>query len=939
MSFKKKLIEVALPLEAINEEASLRKRKAPAGYPTTLHKWWAQRPLAACRAVIFASLVDDPSARSDKFPTEEMQEVERQRLFRLIQDLVKWENSGNERVLTAAREEILASTNGSPPTLYDPFAGGGSIPLEGQRLGLEVRASDLNPVAVLVTKALVEFPQRFFAIPPVSSESGLRKQLGILKRGIGMAEDVRYYGRWMRDEAHRRIGHFYPKADLPKSHGGGEASVVAWLWARTVRCPSPACRAMTPLVRSFALSTKKNNKAHIEPVIERLTKPEPDGSTVRVRFDVKHSGAVPQATVNRLGARCLGCGSPIRLDYIREEGRSNRMGVQLVATVAQTRAGRIYLPPTEKQERIAKDAIPAWKPDSELPEQALGFRVQAYGMTKHSDLYTSRQLLALTTLSDLVEGARNVALRDALDAGLRADGISLEAGGKGAQAYADAIATYLAFALSRSADYGSTIATWRPKDNAMRSTMPRQAVQMSWDFAEGSPFGTSSAGFSECVDVVAKVLERSVSGSQATVWQQDAQRTFSDVEKKGLVCTDPPYYDNIGYADLSDFFYSWLRPTLKRTFPSLMGTMQVPKSEELVATPYRFGGDRAAARLFFQEGLEKAFKQMRVVQDPAYPLSVFYAFKQAESEEEGEDETSTESHASTGWETMLEGLIRAGFSVHGTWPMRTEGDNRQVGVGTNALASSIVLVCRLRPSDAGMQSRRDFLTELRRELPEMLRHLQKGNIAPVDLAQASIGPGMAVFSRYAKVLESDGSAMTVRTALTLINQALDEVLAEQEGDFDRETRWALAWFDQYGFADGPYGAAETLCTAKNTSVPALVEAGILVAKGGKVRLCAAFELRQDWKPDHDSRPTVWRIVHQLVRSLSADGEGATGLLVAGLGARADAARELAYLLFRVCERKKRAQEALGYNALVQSWSQITHLAQSRDPTSSQAELL
>lgn len=925
---RKKLIEVALPLEAINEEASKRKRKSPAGYPTTLHKWWAQRPLAACRAVLFASIIDDPSSQPEKFPTEEAQEGERQRLFRIIEELVKWENSTNETVLGAARAEIMKAANGNPPPVLDPFCGGGSIPLEAQRLGLEAHGSDLNPVAVLLTKALIEIPPKFAGRPPVNPEA--RRKLdhsGGWNGAQGLAEDIRYYGKWMRDEAVLRIGHLYPRAKLPN---GKDTAVIAWLWTRTVKCPNPACGAMMPLVRSFALSTNKGKEAWIEPVIDTQEK--------NISFEVKTvKGSVPEPTVNRRGARCLVCATNVPFEHVRSEGRDGRISTQLMAIVVESERGRGYLAPDREHELIASQAEPKSVPETDLPEQALGFRVQAYGMTKHRNLFTPRQLVLLSTLSDLVGEARKKVLNDARIAGM-ADGAILDGGGADGDAYANAIAVYLAFANSRAADYNSAIATWRAKDNAMRASFSSQAIAMVWDFAEGNPFASSSAGFLECCNIVARSVEILPANPEGDVFQRDARSSVENLNNS-VFCTDPPYYDNIGYADLSDFFYIWLRRSLNSTYPDLFSTLLVPKSQELVATPHRFNGNREEAKKFFEQGFESAFKKMREVQNPDFPLTVFYAFKQ--SEDEGDTDSNDAVVASTGWETLLEGLMRAGFAITGTWPMRTEGDNQQVGVGTNALASSIVLVCRPRSENAPLATRREFLNALKRELPDALKKLQHGNIAPVDLAQAAIGPGMAVFSRYSKVVESDGSPMRVRTALQIINQTLDEVLAEQESEYDAETRWAVAWFEQFGMSEGAYGTAETLSKAKNTSVSGMDEAGVTTSRAGKVRLLRRDELPDDWDPTTDRRITTWEVTQHLIRALDTGGEQAAAALLAQVGGMGDVARDLAYRLYTTSERKGWTQEALAYNSLVVAWPEIARLAAERASGSvaSQQEML
>jgi len=912
MNTRKKLIEVALPLEAINRE-SAREKSIRHGHPSTLHLWWARRPLAACRAVIFASIVDDPSSDPKKFPTEEAQDAERQRLFRVIEELVKWDNSNNEQVLSAARAEIMKATNGNPPPVLDPFCGGGSIPLEAQRLGLEAHASDLNPVAVLITKALVEIPPKFAGRPPVNSEAQRNLAHSGAWRGVhGLAEDVRYYGKWMRDEAERRIGHIYPRVKVPD---GREATVIAWLWARTVKCPNPACGAMMPLMRSFVLSTKKGKEAWVHADVDPRTKV--------IRFEIRLGKGSPlEGTVNRRGAHCMVCETSVPFAHVRAEAQGGNMKAQLLAIVAEGERNRLYVSPNNEHERAAAAAEPPSVPDTDLPDQALGFRVQRYGMTKHRDLFTARQLLVLTTLSDLVGEARNHIFRDARSTGMEDDGVLLDDGGSGATAYADGVATYLAFAVDKAIDRNTTLCTWETGMDRMRGTFGRQALPMVWDFAETNPFAGAAGDLGGTVESLCEVLDALRSSKQSIVEQLDATASVN-FGGHPMVCTDPPYYDNIGYADLSDFFYIWLRRSLNRLYPSLFSTLLVPKAEELVATPFRFGGSRERAQRFFEEGLGKAFEHMREQQSIDFPLSVFYAFKQAESEDDAEESFAT---ASTGWETMLEGLIRSGFMVTGTWPMRTELAKRSVGLGTNALASSIVLVCRPRAQAAPLATRREFLNALKRELPDALKNLQHGNIAPVDFAQAAIGPGMAVFSRYSKVVESDGSTMRVRTALQLINQALDEVLAEQESEYDGETRWAVAWFEQFGMNEGVYGTAETLSKAKNTSVSGMDEAGVTTSRAGKVRLLRRDELPSDWDPATDSRLTVWEVTQHLIRSLESGGEASSANLFKKVGGLAEIARDLAYRLYTTSERKGWTQEAIAYNSLVVAWPEIKRLA-------------
>lgn len=899
---KRKLIEVALPLEAINKEAA-REKSIRHGHPSTLHLWWARRPLAACRAVLFAQLVDDPSAHPDEFPTEEAQAEERQRLFGIIERLVKWENSNNPEVLEEARREIRRSCGDNPPPILDPFCGGGSIPLEAQRLGLEAHASDLNPVPVLITKALIEIPPRFRGNAPVHpSEGSLGTETWTGAQGL--AEDIRFYGQWMRDRAWERIGHLYPKVKLPD---GGEATVIAWIWARTVQSPNPAWDGPMPLVRSFELSKKKGKKAWVEPTVNRAAR--------TIEFEVRTGeGKAPPGTVDRRGARCLASDSPVPFDYVRSEAQAGRMSAQLMAIVAEGNRGRIHVAPNDEQEATALAAAPPEDaPESEMVPNSRYLTAATYGMTKHRDLFTDRQLVALTTFSDLVGEARDRVRKDAVAAGM-----------SDPQAYADAVATYLAFAVDKLADLSNSLCAWEPVAECPRHVFTRQALPIVWDFAEANPLGSSSGSWQVVIDGIC----RSILSGWLPETAGCAESRQLDVEAIGrlhansrsVISTDPPYYDNVPYADLSDFFYVWLRRALKAVYPELFGTLLTPKVQELVADPCRHGG-KEEAESFFEEGLRRAFERLRQLQDSGFPLAVFYAFKQAETNADGS------GTASTGWDTMLEGLLGTGLAVTATWPLRTENASRMRGQKSNALASSIVLACRPRPVDAPLSTRKDLIAELRAHLPEALKHFQEGSIAPVDLAQASIGPGMAVFSRYAKVLEPDGSRMPVRTALALINQVLDEILAEQESDFDPETRWAISWFEQYGTGEGPFGDAESLCKAKNTSVEGMVRSGILHSRAGKVRLLGRDEILVDWDPVADSRLTVWEVTQYLIRALDTGGEQAAGDLLRRVGAGlGETARELSYRLYVTCDRKGWAEEAQAYNGLVVAWPELQRLA-------------
>jgi len=897
-SVKKKLIEVALPLDDINKEAA-REKSIRHGHPSTLHLWWARRPLAACRAVLFSQLVDDPSAHPEEFPTEEAQQAERERLFGIIRKLVKWENSNNEEVLEAARAEIRRSCGASPPPILDPFAGGGSIPLEAQRLGLEAHASDLNPVAVLINKALIEIPPRWAGHPPVHPREGT---LGneTWKGAQGLADDVRYYGAWMRDEAERRIGHLYPKATLPD---GSQATVIAWIWARTVTCPNPACRATMPLVSSFWLGKKKGKERWVNPVI--------DGK--RVRFEIgKGPGGPPDPPKLGRGAkfRCLVCGEAAPDTHIKAEGMAGRMGAQLMAIVAEGNRQRVYLPPDDAHVKAAEVHRPDDVPETELVDDPRAIWCRLYGLLTHADLFTNRQLVALTTFSDLVTEARTKVEQDALTAALDPDS---------ATAYANAIATYLAFAISKMSDRGSSLCTWYVDRESSKNTFSRQALAMAWDFAEMNPllYGTGSfvnaaSWTAESVDALTGPVAR------GTAVQGDAADVLA--RRPGYVLsTDPPYYDNISYADLSDYFYVWLRRSLRSSYPALFGTLLTPKAEELVATPYRFEGSKERAREFFEDGFVRVFSTAAGQAASAFPLALFYAFRDAQ----GDDNSGL---ASTGWETLLGGLLSAGLAVVATWPMRTEQPHGFRTLDSNALASSIVLACRPRPETAGVTDRRGFLAALKQELPHELRLMQQGSIAPVDLAQAAIGPGMAVFSRFARVIEPSGDAMSVRTALGIINSVLADVLDEQEGDFDPDTRWAIKWFEQRGMDSGVSGEAIQLCTTYGTTLDGLVRSGIARASKGKAWLVPRAEMPADWDPVTDDRVPVWEATQHLVKRLEDGGEQAAADLLRRLGGLGDTAKLLAYRLYSICEHKKWASEAGPYNALAVSWPEIQRLA-------------
>jgi putative DNA methylase len=976
---RKKLIEVALPLEAINKE-SAREKSIRHGHPSTLHLWWARRPLAACRAVLFAQFVDDPDSdpayrRADGSVDEDAAGLKRAQLFNLIEELVKWENSNNDRIINAARAEIArcvasrlieegelgketiiqGKDEGKPhpkgplsgefrtawelivyghgnldalsrrtirlcppevinhflatyaPPVLDPFAGGGSIPLEAQRLGLRAYASDLNPVAVLINKALIEIPPKFANQPPVNLESQKMLKTARYRGAEGLAEDVRYYGKWMRDEAERRIGHLYPRVkitnemveDRPdlKHNVGQELTVIAWLWARTVSCPNPACRVTFPLVKSFALCTKSSRPRRLVPAL--------DTESSRITFSIAPTkSSAREGTVSRSGAVCPACKTSIPFTYVRTQGCSGLLGTQLLAIIGDGRNGREYFAADETHKLAAHSAQPTWSPTATIPHNPFSLRPPLYGYNTFASLFTDRQLVAMNQFCELAEEVRG-----AISAVANPD-------------YAAALSTYLAMNVSRLANRCSTGCFWDPKGENVQQVFARQAIAMTWDFVEANPLGNATGSFANQLNYLANVIERLPDNPARAAAEQRSAEHLSAVGQPVLISTDPPYYDNIDYADLSDYFYVWLRRILGDLYPELFTTVLVPKSEELVATPYRFDGDREAANDHFRNGLASVLQAVCHQNVDDSPAGIIYAFKQQEQNEASD-------RASTGWETFLQGVVDAGFEVTGTWPLRTELIGN-LKVHMNVLASSVVLACRRRRDAAELSTHRAFLASLRRELTNAMRQLQRGGIAPVDLAQAAIGPGMGVFSRYSKVIESDGEAMTVRAALTLINQVLDEVLAEQEGEFDGDTRWAVAWFEQHGVQEGPYGVAETLSKAKNTSVQGLVDAGLITARSGKVKLLARDEMPEDWDPIADTRSTCWEATQHLIRRLQNEGEQSAGELLARLGGDyGDLARDLAYRLYSICERKGWAQEALAYNSLVIAWNEISKLSRSQ----------
>jgi len=921
--YRKKLIEVDLPLAEINRE-SAREKSIRHGHPSTLHLWWARRPLAACRAVIFASMVDDPST----YLKDPESQKEREKLHNLIKDFVKWENTNNETVLAEARYEIARSVarshdetapigtaavlrylNEKVPPIYDPFCGGGSIPLEAQRLGLLARGSDLNPVAVLINKAMIELPYPFHNKPPVNPSTD---SLDGWRGTSGLAADIRYYGLWMREEAYKRIGHLYPKAKLPDK---AEVTVIAWLWAHTVPCANPACRMPMPLIKTFQLSKKKGNEHWTRPIVDKAAK------TLSFVVQNHHADVPNKETVNRTGAYCVSCGGTVKLSYVREQAKAGNMQEIMTGIVAEGESRRLFLSPTDTHIGIALSAQPAWRPRGTLPEQALGISLQNYGITHWHQLFTDRQLTTLTTFIDLLPRVRECISRNGA-----------------ADNYADALCTYLAFAIGRTADGGCRGSTWQNVGDKIAHVFNLPALPIIWNFAEANPFSSSTQNWMGQVEWIAKAVERlPISANAGEVYQADAATTPHAADTP-IIVTDPPYYDNIGFADLSNFFYVWLRASVRDIYPQLFAGMIAPREEEIVAAP-RFENPQDR----FEKLLSKTLQRIRERCSNQFPTSFFYAYRQQEAERDG--------RASTGWETMLSALISSGFQIVATWPMRTERSARSRAHGANALASSIVLVCRPRPDTAANISLGGFLNALRNEMPAALDRLtHETHIGPVDLAQAAIGPGMEVYSRYKSVKTTqDGKLVdvSVREALVAINNEIDRYHEEQEGEFDSYTRFCLAWFKQHGFSIGEYGDADVLARANDLAI-APMQGRVLNAERGKVQLFSPDAYDANHRNAELSLPQIitWEACHLMVYHLNPkneEGRDVPGAAEVGRAMQDNATSDpvasverLARILYSHYDRQGNAANAVLFNNLVTSWEAIE--SQMRQAQQGQLEI-
>ena len=956
--YKKKLIEVAIPLEAINK-ASAREKSIRHGHPSTLHLWWARRPLAACRAVLFCQLVDDPSeyvaelianpttksaaqaeletrielrkaarAAGTLTPAEDKPitletvaiDLERRRLFAIVEDLVLWDNSTNEAVLNRAKAEILRCCDGVMPPVYDPFSGGASIPVEAQRLGLPAYGSDLNPVAVMIGKAMIEIPPKFKDRPPTHPGHNDRG-FASYRNAEGLAEDVKYFGERVRELANERIGFLYPKVSVPKSFGGGEATALAWIWCRTVASPDPAYEGVhVPLASNFALCSKTGKTAWLQPIVDKGKR--------SIDFTIQRNGPVELLKVAKKGTKasrganftCLLSDSAITSEYVKEQASAGKLGERLLAVVVNINGRRDYLIPKDNQIEATKLASPEWVPTQKMdPKSTDLLSGRGYGVTDWSELFLQRQLHALNEFCEIISDLKNEILKSAKTIFDENDKKSIVDGGRGATAYVEAVTIYLSFSVSKALTRNCMLAIWETGMGRLAGALGRQALPMQWTFAETNPLAGAGGDISGTAKSISEVLEKLVLGNTGKVFQRNAS---SDIEMDimPLISTDPPYYDNIEYADLSDFFYVWLRRNLKEIDPDLFGTLAVPKMEQLVASAHRYGSKEKAYD-FFMTGMSEAIKNMAKQGNPKFPAAIYYAFKQSEVAEEG--------IMSAGWSSFLEAVLSAGYSIVGTWPIRTEATNA-LKKGMNALATSVVLVCRPREKNAEIITRAEFLRILKRELPRSIEHLQNANIAPADMPQSAIGPGMGVFSRYKSVLESDDSDMSVKTALQLINRELDEFLNSVQGEFDADTRFGISWFEQHGYEPGDFGAANNIAQARGISVESVKHAGIISSSAGKVKVLKRDELLDDWAPETDVHLTIWECCQYLIRTLETEGEVEAAYLLKRIGPdKAESVKELAYCLYDICANKRSdAKEATAYNGLIAVWSELTRQAAS-----------
>ena len=919
---KKKLIEVALPLEAINAESVNQKTGRPkTGYPTSIHKYWAQRSIATARAAIWASLVDDPSSHPEKWPTPESQTAERTKLFNQLEEIISWDKTLDSAVWQRARATAEKSWGGALPPFLDPFAGSGAIPLEALRFGMETHASDLNPLAVTLERAVIAWAPRFAGKPAVNETS--KSSLQHTSQTAGLADDIRHFSAQVEKELRSRIGEVYPKVVAPD---GRKLEPGVYLWARTVVCPNQLCRGETPLVSNWHLSNR-NEKTYIEPVINAAER--------TMSFKVIYGRETAHPTFSgRKGGNCLFCDVPITLEYVREQALTSDLGDRLLAVAAGDESRWVFCAATAEDEKTALSVRKSkWAPRGSIPiKNSRNFNTQHYGMDTWASLFSPRQTLALTELHEVVKDMQQVVESAArLSESFPDDERSLAEGGKGAKAYGEAIRGYLHLVGTNLADWCCKLTSWAPDIPALGHVFARQAIAMNWGYAEGSLLGKGGANFLEKAKRVAEVVERLPAASQGVALQQDATKIVWTGSVKPLIITDPPYFDLIEFGELSDFFYVWMRDAMRDLDPDLYATLQTPKDDELTASSHRFDGDKLKGKQEFENGLTEAMTRLREIANPDLPLSIYYAYNDRETTE---DVTGQMVTSSSGWETMLQSLVNAGLTVVATYPFRTEAKGRANSNGTNALAAAILVVCRIRSNSAKVGTRAEFVQGLNNVMAPALRDLVAANIGPIDLAQAAIGPGMSVYTAYSKVLEANGGQMTMGTALDLIHQAVKEAQGSQDATFDAETRWAIEWFSTYRYTSGEYGDAQVLANSAGITMQGLAEAGVVRAVGGKVSLSAGDSLPDGWDPSSDNRVTSWEVLHHLMKALLPEDMGPAAK--AGGGSEVEAvkiaeklspalmqnAKLLAYRLFEICREQGWDKEGMAFNNFGRSWGDI-----------------
>ncbi|MDR1013036.1 MAG: DUF1156 domain-containing protein [Lactobacillales bacterium] len=925
---KKKLIEVGLPLEAINL-ACAREKSIHHNHPSSLHLWWARRPLAAARAVIFASLIDDPSSHPEIFPLEEQQNAERDRLFDIIKSLVKYENIHNITLLNSAITEISNSLNGHFPKLLDPFCGGGSIPLEGKKLGLEVFASDLNPVSVIINFAMLDFPHRFANAIPVNpdySSPTINQKFVTSSKPLpvknALSLDLEFYANSIYDKLHNEIGHLYPPLNPEtlefSNRRDSTTNIIAWIWFRAVKCPNPVCNCQTPLAHSFNLCTVAGKEKHLVPIISDTT----------ISFKIA-KGKTDNYTVNKHGAKCIKCNAIIPLKYIQEEGVAGKLTELPGAIVADISKTKEYYIFDDLHFNASLVPRPEHVPETLIPNTNHKICTKIYGFSKFSDHFTNRQLTLLSAFSTLISDIGKQIQYDAEIKWNNYDDTDITEGGTGSKAYSQAIQIYLSLILDKTADYNSSFSTWNAPRQGMRNIFGRQSLPMVWDFAEVNPFSNQTGSIKNMIQWVVKTLEtldRSPISVKPTINLRDAKQDSG--LRNMLISTDPPYYDNIIYSDISDFFYVWLRLTLHDIIPNLFQTVLTPKRDEIVANKFRHDNNPVKAKLFFEKSLYEAFVNLYNCSSDEYPVTIYYAFKQREFKEINHSESNISTRkietTSSGWETMLSALIKAGFSITGTWPIKTEFVGRNVGNNTNSLSTSIVLVCRKRPQAENKISTRDFIKELSREISVPLKYLQNCKLSPVDLAQAAIGPGMAIFTKYSKIIESDNSELTVRKALSEINNALDRFLSESTVGLDLESSFCIELYSQYSYNSVLAGEADILLKAKNVTLQSLLNLKVIKSKDGKISLNERDELDVT-SPQH--MHCIWLNTQLLVKLFIKGGidDSANFLNVIPPNLR-EKSLSVAYKLFSISENHKWIHEAKAYNSFVTDWDQIKNRA-------------